>query len=165
MEEDETKRERGNESSSEDEGYEIEKIVKKRKQDDSVQYFVKWKGLSEKKNSWVEEDDIPDGQLIEDFETKPSPRKTPIKNPSTPKNSKNQTTKRSPKTPKESPKEKEFKTPKFSPKISTPKTSTKKMSPQEEKEWDEKSKKEIERLKSMFEQVDEEKIVFQKTLE
>lgn len=151
--EEETKKEKLIESNEEEEEYaEVERIIRKRKRDDTVQYFVKWKGYPSSQNSWVEEDDILDGQLIEDFETKPSPKKTPSKLKNT----------KEPKTPKESPRESKEKT--KTPKGSTPK-SIKKMSPQEEKEWDEKSKKEIERLKELFQEVDQEEIVIQKCIE
>ncbi|CAG2242138.1 unnamed protein product [Mytilus edulis] len=43
---------------SEDALWEIEKIIKKRKRNKQVQYFVKWLGYSERFNSWVAESDV-----------------------------------------------------------------------------------------------------------
>ncbi|CAC5420828.1 unnamed protein product [Mytilus coruscus] len=43
---------------SEDALWEIEKIIKKRKRNKKVQYFVKWLGYSERFNSWIDESDV-----------------------------------------------------------------------------------------------------------
>lgn len=43
---------------SEDALWEIEKIIKKRKKNKHIQYFVKWLGYSDRFNSWVDEADV-----------------------------------------------------------------------------------------------------------
>ena len=42
----------------EDDVYRVEKVLRKRKRKGLVEYFVKWKGYSDKFNSWVAESDI-----------------------------------------------------------------------------------------------------------
>ena len=42
----------------EDDVYRVEKVLRKRKRKGVVEYFVKWKGYSDKFNSWVAESDI-----------------------------------------------------------------------------------------------------------
>ena len=42
----------------EDDVYRVEKVLRKRKRKEVVEYFVKWKGYSDKFNSWVAESDI-----------------------------------------------------------------------------------------------------------
>lgn len=41
-----------------DDGYRVEKVLRKRKRKGVVEYFVKWKGYPDKFNSWVAESDI-----------------------------------------------------------------------------------------------------------
>ena len=42
----------------EDDVYRVEKALRNRKRKGVVEYFVKWKGYSDKFNSWVAESDI-----------------------------------------------------------------------------------------------------------
>ena len=41
-----------------DDVYRVEKVLRKRKRRGVTEYFVKWKGYSDKFNSWVSERDI-----------------------------------------------------------------------------------------------------------
>ena len=41
-----------------DNGYRVEKVLRKRKRKGVLEYFVKWKGYPDKFNSWVAESDI-----------------------------------------------------------------------------------------------------------
>ncbi|CAB3374960.1 Hypothetical predicted protein [Cloeon dipterum] len=48
--------------------YAAERIMKKRLRKGGVEYFVKWKGWSQKHSTWEPEENILDGRLIEIFE-------------------------------------------------------------------------------------------------
>uniref|UniRef100_A0A0A9WSR0 Chromo domain-containing protein n=1 Tax=Lygus hesperus TaxID=30085 RepID=A0A0A9WSR0_LYGHE len=48
--------------------YAAERIMKKRVRRGTVEYFVKWKGWSQKHNTWEPEENILDSRLIESFE-------------------------------------------------------------------------------------------------
>lgn len=49
--------------------YAAERIMKKRNRKGIVEYYVKWKGWSQKHNTWEPEENILDGRLIELFES------------------------------------------------------------------------------------------------
>ena len=61
-------------SSSEDEadGFEVEKIKKKRVKSGQVQYLVKWAGWNGRFNRWVSIDDLQCDELIQSFESRQS---------------------------------------------------------------------------------------------
>ncbi|CAH1129090.1 unnamed protein product [Ceutorhynchus assimilis] len=48
--------------------YAAARIIKKRNRKGTVEYFVKWKGWSQKHNTWEPEENILDSRLIEQFE-------------------------------------------------------------------------------------------------
>ena len=50
--------------------FEAEKILKKRKNKNKIEYFVKWKGYSSKSNTWEPKQNILDPMLIQDFQEK-----------------------------------------------------------------------------------------------
>jgi len=68
------------ESSDEEQEYEVQKIVDKRGKGKSLQYMVKWKGYPDSDNTWENPDDLPDN-LIDLFNNKNTPKKTPKKSP------------------------------------------------------------------------------------
>ncbi|RWS30902.1 uncharacterized protein B4U80_11597 [Leptotrombidium deliense] len=49
--------------------YEVENVVSKRVKKGVTEYLLKWKGYSEKDNTWEPLDNIYDKQIIEDYET------------------------------------------------------------------------------------------------
>ncbi|KAL1497856.1 hypothetical protein ABEB36_008741 [Hypothenemus hampei] len=51
-----------------DQVYAAERIMKKRNRKGIVEYYVKWKGWSQKHNTWEPEENILDARLIEQFE-------------------------------------------------------------------------------------------------
>ncbi|XP_066246879.1 polycomb group protein Pc-like isoform X1 [Euwallacea similis] len=51
-----------------DQVYAAERIMKKRNRKGVIEYYVKWKGWSQKHNTWEPEENILDGRLIEQFE-------------------------------------------------------------------------------------------------
>ncbi|XP_050304834.1 polycomb group protein Pc-like [Anthonomus grandis grandis] len=53
--------------------YAAERIMKKRMRKGVVEYYVKWKGWSQKHNTWEPEENILDGRLIEQFEQSQRP--------------------------------------------------------------------------------------------
>uniref|UniRef100_A0A224XSR8 Chromo domain-containing protein n=1 Tax=Panstrongylus lignarius TaxID=156445 RepID=A0A224XSR8_9HEMI len=59
--------------------YAAERIMKKRLRKGRVEYFVKWKGWSQKHSTWEPEENILDGRLIEIFEQNQRTDVTPHK--------------------------------------------------------------------------------------
>ncbi|ORX90859.1 chromo domain-like protein [Basidiobolus meristosporus CBS 931.73] len=50
-----------------EEVYVVEKVVKHRKRDGKVQYFLKWKGYPNSENTWEDEDNVFCTDLIEEY--------------------------------------------------------------------------------------------------
>ncbi|KAK9764685.1 hypothetical protein K7432_018673 [Basidiobolus ranarum] len=55
------------EEEPEEEVYVVEKVVKHRKRDGKVQYFLKWKGYPHSENTWEDEDNVFCTDLIEEY--------------------------------------------------------------------------------------------------
>jgi chromobox protein 5 len=57
-------------SGTEDEEYEVEKILGKRKRQGGVEYLIKWAGYDNSQNTWEPEENLDCADRIKDFEEK-----------------------------------------------------------------------------------------------
>lgn len=60
--------EESNESFQKPNEFEVEQIVKKRQQNGTIEYFLKWKGYDKTHNTWAKEDQLSCDQLLLEFE-------------------------------------------------------------------------------------------------
>ena len=57
-------------SSSIVEEFEVEKIIRRREKEGSIEYYIKWKGYSETYNTWEKEENLNCPKILKDFKDK-----------------------------------------------------------------------------------------------
>lgn len=68
----------GENGATEEEEYEVEKVVDKRIHKGKVEYLLKWKGYSSDENTWEPEDSLDCPELLEEYERNRALGKQPV---------------------------------------------------------------------------------------